>query len=103
MLLEREADLLLGLDPDTLRADYDHPLAVGDTVVLYTDGLIEGRGELLDHALTRLCAAARAAAHLPLDALCDTLLAQLAAEAEDDVALIALPPPTPLSTPRPAT
>jgi serine phosphatase RsbU (regulator of sigma subunit) len=96
VLLEREPDLLLGLDPDTLRADHDHTLAFGDTVLLYTDGLIERRGEPLDHALTRLRSTARDVAHLPLDAVCDALLTRLGTDAEDDIALIALRPRAPL-------
>jgi serine phosphatase RsbU (regulator of sigma subunit) len=96
VLLERDPDLLLGLDPETLRVDHEHPLAAGDTIVLYTDGLIERRGELLDHALARLRVAAGDLAGRPLEELCDELLTRLATDAEDDVALIALRPRAPV-------
>jgi serine phosphatase RsbU (regulator of sigma subunit) len=96
VLLERTPDLLLGVDPDARRVDYEHHvLAVGDTVVLYTDGLIERRGEPLDQALTRLRNAAHDLAHLPLDDMVDALLERLASDAEDDVAVIALRPLAP--------
>jgi serine phosphatase RsbU (regulator of sigma subunit) len=92
LLLERAPDLLLGLDPDALRADHEHPLTPGDTVLLYTDGLVERRREHLDDAFVRLAVATDGLAGRPLDELCDTLLARLAPDAEDDVALIALRP-----------
>ena len=42
-LLERPANLLLGVAPETPRRQHDLPLAPGATVVLYTDGLVERR------------------------------------------------------------
>jgi len=63
----------------------------GGAVVLYTDGLIERRGE---HLETGMAALADAAAGGPLlaDALCDRLLATVssAGAAADDVAILAL-------------
>jgi hypothetical protein len=54
-------------------------------VLLYTDGLIERRGESLDTGMTRLRQHAAALAREPLDAFCDELLTDHA----DDVALLA--------------
>jgi len=96
VVLEEDPDLLLGVDPETRRVDHEHPLAVGDTVLLYTDGMIERRGESLDEAVTRLRDAARDVAHLPLEDLVDALLDRLAGDAEDDVAVIALRPLAPV-------
>jgi len=66
------------------------PYTVGDKLVLYTDGLIERRGEDIDAGLARLGAAlARHCEHDP-ERLADELLADLgvASGARDDIALV---------------
>lgn len=71
--------------------DQSASLEPGDVVVLYTDGLIEGRGISLDEGMTRLAAAAVASAGLPLDELCDELLALSDAERlRDDRSVVVL-------------
>ncbi len=90
VLLEREPDLLLGLDPDTPRADHTVELQPGATLVLYTDGLVERRDQPLETGLARLQDAAASLAHLPLEQVCDALLAALPAAGEDDIALLAV-------------
>lgn len=67
------------------------PFAPGDTIVLYTDGLVERRGESLDVGLARLRAAAQAAPD-DLDAMADHLLASVLPDEgpTDDVALLVL-------------
>jgi PAS domain S-box-containing protein len=87
------ADLLLGLDPGTPRAETVVGLGPGATVLLYTDGLVERRGQSLDEGLAllteRLAAAARRG--LGVADLCDELLrVMLPARPEDDVALVAV-------------
>ncbi|MEU0437976.1 SpoIIE family protein phosphatase [Streptomyces sp. NPDC006290] len=70
----------------------DLPYTHGDTFVLYTDGLIERRGEDIDAGLQRLTdALARHADHEP-EGLADALLADLGVSsgARDDVALIVI-------------
>lgn len=67
------------------------PVPAGATLVLYTDGLVERRGESIDVGLDRLrqvCSAAPAAA----DALCDFLLDAMedTTPNRDDVALVAM-------------
>lgn len=89
-LLETPPDLLLGLTADAQRADHRVPLPAGSTVLLYTDGLIERRGHTLDEGLAWLVDAVSRSADLGLDALCDTLLEQVAGWASDDIALLAL-------------
>ncbi|WP_225095593.1 PP2C family protein-serine/threonine phosphatase [Streptomyces sp. CoH27] len=69
-----------------------HPLAVGETLVLFTDGLVERRGEDIDDSLARL-AAVRFPTGDGLDEVLDTILGRLDARyAEDDVAVLAARP-----------
>lgn len=100
-LLSRTPDLLLGLDPSTARSDHEEVLRPGATVLLYTDGLVERRGESLDRGLEWLRATAFALGALPLEDLCDGLLAELGNELDDDVALLAIRA-HPEDRPRPA-
>jgi anti-sigma regulatory factor (Ser/Thr protein kinase) len=62
----------------------------GSTIVLYTDGVIEVRGETLDAGLERLRRIAETG-HESVDALCDAVIAQMVADGRpaDDVALLA--------------
>jgi serine phosphatase RsbU (regulator of sigma subunit) len=89
-LLERDPDLLLGLDPGAERSDHTQLLEPGATLLFYTDGLVERRGALLDEGTAWLVDAVEAWARLPLEELCDRLLAELAGSVEDDVALLAV-------------
>ncbi|MFJ9697284.1 SpoIIE family protein phosphatase [Kitasatospora sp. NPDC101183] len=66
-----------------------HPLVDGQTLLLYTDGLVERRGEDIDTSLDRL-AALRLPGAGDLDGLLDAVLQGLAVgEPEDDIALLA--------------
>ena len=89
-LLTSEADLLLGLDPAAVRRDHRVSLVAGATILLYTDGLVERRGESLDVGLERLRASAAELSRLPVERLCDALLARLADGHLDDIALLAV-------------
>ena len=89
-VLSTAADLLLGLDADTARADHTELLPVGSTVLFFTDGLVERRGENLDDGLDRLEALLAQVGALPLEQLCDALLRSLARAADDDIALLAV-------------
>ena len=89
-LLTRPSDLLLGLGLDTARHDHACALPPGSTVLLYTDGLVERRGEDLDVGLHRLADTAAQLGHLAVQDLCDELLHRLAEDSEDDVALLAV-------------
>ncbi|MGX1546959.1 PP2C family protein-serine/threonine phosphatase [Streptomyces adustus] len=86
--------VLLGIEPDMPRPSGTHTLAPDSTLLLYTDGLIERPGEVLDRGLARLRQHAAALAREPLAVFCDELLARLADGCDDDIALLAvrLPP-----------
>ncbi|MCW2621316.1 MAG: putative sensor protein [Frankiales bacterium] len=96
VLTELSPNLLLGIDPATPRGQSEVILDRGSTVLLYTDGLVERRGEDLDVGLNRLrdTLADLASQDLTLNQMCDGLLHRLTGTAEeaaeDDVALIAV-------------
>jgi len=78
--------------PLGLPADYQQfetPLPAGATIVLYTDGLVERRGESIETGLQRLVAACRNGSPDP-EKLCNQLLALLLDEHSnhDDAALL---------------
>ncbi len=63
----------------------------GATVLLYTDGLVERRGEDLDVGLDRLRAGSRRLADGPLGPAVDALVADLLPSSpEDDVVVLAM-------------
>ena len=103
LLESRPYELVLGLDSATPRTDHVVEVPRGSTVVLYTDGLVERRGESLRTGIDRLLSTvrevlphARAAGRddtlLDLDRLVDMLLERLTpgGEPDDDVALLAV-------------
>jgi serine phosphatase RsbU (regulator of sigma subunit) len=67
-------------------------LEPGSTIVLYSDGLIERRGEPIDRGLERLLDAARGASGLAVDELCGVLVADLldGQPILDDVVVVAV-------------
>lgn len=93
LLAQDDADLLLGLDPEAERREQQVVLSRGSTVLLFTDGLVERRGEDLDVGFDRLRRelASLAALDCSLDELCDRLLARMVPSVrEDDIALVAV-------------
>ncbi len=89
-LVEGSCDLLLGVLPETVRHEQDIVLRSGDTVLLYSDGLIERRERDLDQGMTALLDAARDFAAAEPDVVCDQLLTRMLGDGqEDDVCLIA--------------
>lgn len=81
----------LGVSPEGSRVEATEHLDEGDMLVLYTDGLVERRGESIDVGLERLQNAAQgrpAAAATLVDHLCEALLVDEGHD--DDVCIIAL-------------
>lgn len=84
-------DLLLGIDPLRTRSQHVVVLPVGATLLLFTDGLVERRGERFSVGVERLATALREAAGEELETLCDVVLERvLPDEPGDDVALAAV-------------
>jgi len=83
-------DPLLGLRLGTGRHDHETTLAPGETLLLYTDGLVERRGRRLRDGLRELPERVAALRDVPPGQLLDALLTDLVPDgAEDDVALVA--------------
>ncbi|MEU1127300.1 SpoIIE family protein phosphatase, partial [Streptomyces sp. NPDC005899] len=93
--LEEGAGLLLGMDPELPRPVAEDPLPARSTLLLYTDGLVERRGETLDQGLDVLRRHAADLAGEPLDVFCDELLIRLGADSADDIAVLAVRPTPP--------
>jgi len=86
-----EADLMLGVDPGAERTEQVAVLDRGCTVLLYTDGLVERRGQGLDEGIDRLRRTLADVHGRGLDELCDAVLQRMLPEhPEDDVALVAV-------------
>ncbi|WP_296604212.1 SpoIIE family protein phosphatase [Nocardioides sp.] len=88
-----QPDLLLGFAPDVPRDESEMVLVRGSTVLLYTDGLVERRGQPLDDGIDVLTSVFEelTARGLELEDLCDELLRRLLPERpEDDVAVVAV-------------
>jgi anti-sigma regulatory factor (Ser/Thr protein kinase) len=82
----------LGSHLGSVRVDAADVLRPGDTVVLYTDGLVERRTESLEAGLRRLDRVARGAHALPVADLVEHLLDTLLVDTphEDDACVLAL-------------
>ena len=88
---ESEIDPMLGAAPELDRHDQTAVLPAGSTLLLYTDGLVERRGESLDQGLERARDAVARHGSRPVSELLDSILAELVGDApSDDVALLAV-------------
>ncbi|WP_246212261.1 SpoIIE family protein phosphatase [Streptomyces abyssomicinicus] len=93
--LEEGTGLMLGTGIDMPRPATQVRLPPRSTVLLYTDGLVERRGESLTDSLARLRRQTADLARMPLDVFCDELLVRLGTDGADDIAMLALRPVPP--------
>lgn len=87
--LETERRYPLGVDDSDTPVDRVHPFTAGDTLVLFTDGLVERRDESIGVGFDRLRGALRDAPQ-GVEELCDHVLERTLGDhpAEDDVAIL---------------
>jgi GAF domain-containing protein len=78
---------LLGLLPRANRATHIRRVPAGSTLLLYTDGLVEDRSQLLDTGLARIEAVLQGNAEMPGEELCSHLIGSVGRRA-DDIALL---------------
>jgi serine phosphatase RsbU (regulator of sigma subunit) len=89
--LHRPAERLLGTESGGPRSNHDAVLRPGDTVVLYTDGLVEHGRCGIDEGIDRLTGVLAEVGDLPLEKLCDELLNRIVPErTDDDIAILAV-------------
>ncbi|MFF2569311.1 PP2C family protein-serine/threonine phosphatase [Streptomyces sp. NPDC058084] len=90
-LLEPPQDILLGAVPSYTYAERRTELRPGDTLLLYTDGLVERRHEGLGPGLARLVTTAeRIAGQESPELLVDGLLGTALGDTDDDTSLVAV-------------
>jgi serine phosphatase RsbU (regulator of sigma subunit) len=90
-LLDQATDPPLAARPEHVpRPQASTPYAPGDTLILYTDGLIERRGEDIDAGLARLTSTLATCTEFGAEHLADALLARLdlTSGARDDIAMV---------------
>ncbi|POX57698.1 antitermination regulator [Streptomyces sp. Ru62] len=97
-VLVREADatalppvkgLLLGAVPEARYDETEVQLAAGDTLLMYTDGLIERRDRSVEESLSHLLDTARAAPST-LDQQLDRLLTYSRSDTDDDTCIVGI-------------
>lgn len=90
-LLEPPQDVLLGAVPSYAYEERRTALRPGDTLLLYTDGLVERRHEGLGPGLARLLAVAnRVARRESPELLVDALLGMALGDTDDDTSVVAV-------------
>jgi serine phosphatase RsbU (regulator of sigma subunit) len=90
-LLDSPPERLLGVDTSSPRSDHEALVCPGDTVLFYTDGLVETGRTDIDEGITRLATELARLRAVPVEDLCDRLLARIApGRTDDDIAVLAL-------------
>ena len=89
--LDAGGTLPLGVDDRVSAEAVEYPLRPGDTLLLFTDGLVERRRESINTGFDRLRAAFRRAP-TDVEALCDHVLERTVSEqvSHDDIAVLAV-------------
>jgi sigma-B regulation protein RsbU (phosphoserine phosphatase) len=90
-VLASRPERLLGAESTKIRTDHLAVLEAGDTVVFYTDGIVEYGRSGIDEGIARLTAALGKLTGRSAAELCDQLLARIVTgRTDDDVAILAL-------------
>ncbi|WP_265522800.1 SpoIIE family protein phosphatase [Oerskovia flava] len=90
-VLDGDPDLMLGFVPGTSRRDHSTVLHPGDTLLLYTDGLVERRGTSIGSRIERLAAALGEHHGGSTSTLPSALVRRLVGERQrDDIAVLAV-------------
>lgn len=83
-------DVLLGIGT-ARRSTHETMLPVGSTLLMFTDGLVERRGEDIDESLGKLVSVLSDLGGLDAEPLCDAVLERMVTPAaEDDIAVLAV-------------
>jgi serine phosphatase RsbU (regulator of sigma subunit)/PAS domain-containing protein len=88
-LLPQPRGVLLGADAKSGYAEETTPLQLGDTLLMFTDGLIERRDQSIDASIDALLEIASRPV-TDIDAYADLLVAHGASDTQDDACLIAV-------------
>jgi phosphoserine phosphatase RsbU/P len=90
-VLDTPPETLLGADTSRSRSDHEMRLVPGDTLVFYTDGLVEHGRTPIDVGITRLAGLVEELGPLAVEGLCDALLERIVRHRpDDDIALVAV-------------
>ncbi|MFI1938080.1 SpoIIE family protein phosphatase [Streptomyces purpureus] len=89
-LLETPGDVLLGAVPSVTYREVRTPLRPGDTLLLYTDGLIERRQDGLDEGLSHLVEVAEKLSGCAMREQVEGLLTGAAGDTDDDTSVVAI-------------
>ena len=86
-MLPLPGGVLLGLDPDAEYEEATLALRGGDTLLLYTDGLVERRADSISDALREFTAASVPAGP-DAESLADRIIAEASSDTGDDACLV---------------
>jgi sigma-B regulation protein RsbU (phosphoserine phosphatase) len=90
-LLSSAPERLLGTDAPARRTNHEAVLGPADTLLLYTDGLVEHGRRVVDDGIAELAAVVGGWATLPVEDFCDRLLDRLVTgRTDDDIAILAV-------------
>ena len=81
--------LLLGAVPEAVYEEHEVQLAVDDTLLMYTDGLIERRDRSVEESLAQFLTVARAVPPT-LDQQLDRLLTHSRSDTDDDTCIVGI-------------
>jgi phosphoserine phosphatase RsbU/P len=90
-VLDTPPETLLGAESTRRRTDHVLEVDPGQTLIFYTDGLVEHGRTLIDEGIARLATLVGELGDLSVDELCDQLLTRIVRHrADDDVAIVAV-------------